>query len=231
MIEELLDHPATKRVVAFQNGKSLASLSVSPNSCLAEALAAHFPKVYGRLKDTVETIRKDQPDLKMNFPSHSIYTGCTFNMGPVTVTDDHLDPGNHPAIPCAVTSGGPYDPDAGGFLVLEDLKLVIRFPPGATILLSSASIRHANIPVQEGDRRYSVTQFCPGGLLRWVRHGCRPACTLSKAERSALDGNPVQRWRELWDLLSTPESLEADRRYLVEKERQWSLNRRVTSPV
>lgn len=40
---------------------------------------------------------------------------------------------------CAITTLSDYDPKAGGHLVLWDLKLVIEFPPGSTILILSVS--------------------------------------------------------------------------------------------
>lgn len=184
----------------------------------AEALAAHYPLVYGELKDTMGALCSHHPHLTRPFPSYSIYPGCAFNLGPRTVSFKHRDPGNIPRVPCAISALGPFDPDKGGHLVLDDLKIIIRFPPGSTILISSASLRHGNIPIQEGEKRYSITQFCPGGLYRWVRHGFRPVNKLSKREHQALDGNPTVRWNEGWALLSTPETLKAHRLALVEKE-------------
>lgn len=228
MVDELVGNHDVERLVAFQNGMSCLCSVFQPCILIlpsqTEALAAHFPKVYCDLKEKVEAIREHHPKVKPTFPSHSIYPGCTFNLGPETVTEEHVDPGNIPVVPCAVTALGPYDPDLGGGLVLEALKLIIRFPPGSTILLSSASIRHSNVPIRKGEKRYSVTQFCPGGLYRWVRHGFKPACTLSRAAREAADGNAEARWRAYWALLSTPESLEEDRRRLVKKEAEWLAN-------
>lgn len=227
MVDELVDNPDSKRVISFQSGMIAFSgpqrcgrQVINSLSCV-EALAAHFPKVYCDLKDTMEKITDRHPNVKPPFASHSVYPGCTFNLGPQTVTVEHVDPGNKPSVPCAITSLGSYDPDKGGHLYLVDLKLIIRFPPGSTILISSASIRHANLPIQPSETRYSVTQFCPGGLYRWVRHGFRPACTLSKAQRQAYDGDPEVRWRQGWALLSTPQTLEADRWHLVQSEKHW----------
>ncbi|KAJ7937906.1 hypothetical protein B0H13DRAFT_1580401, partial [Mycena leptocephala] len=64
-----------------------------------------------------------------------------------------------------------FDPDFGGHLVLWDLKLVIRFPPGATILIPSAIVRHSNVPIRPDERRCSFTQYTAGGLFRWIRDG------------------------------------------------------------
>ncbi|KAJ7791295.1 hypothetical protein B0H14DRAFT_3094503 [Mycena olivaceomarginata] len=53
------------------------------------------------------------------------------------------------------------------------ITLVIRFPPGATILIPSAIIRHSNVPVASHERRYSFTQYTAGGLFRWIGNGRR----------------------------------------------------------
>ncbi|KZP30363.1 hypothetical protein FIBSPDRAFT_908068 [Athelia psychrophila] len=72
---------------------------------------------------------------------------------------------------CAVTALGDYDPTLGGHLILWDLKLIIEFPPGSTVLIPSAIFTHSNTAIQEGESRYSFTQYTSGGLFRWVEHG------------------------------------------------------------
>ncbi|KAJ7180004.1 hypothetical protein C8R43DRAFT_941738 [Mycena crocata] len=67
----------------------------------------------------------------------------------------------------------------GGHLVLWDLKLVIEFPPGALILLPSATLSHSNVPVQPGDKHISFTQFTAGGLMCFVDNGFRTEQTLA----------------------------------------------------
>jgi hypothetical protein len=32
-------------------------------------------------------------------------------------------------------------------------------------------LRHSNVSIQQGERRYSFTQFTAGGLFRWVYNG------------------------------------------------------------
>ncbi|KAJ7925408.1 hypothetical protein B0H13DRAFT_1863243 [Mycena leptocephala] len=83
--------------------------------------------------------------LRWNF-ARSVFAACTFNFGPHAITVPHLDFGNLAWGWCAITALGFFDPDLGGHLVLWDLKLVIRFPPGSTILIPSAIIRHSNVP-------------------------------------------------------------------------------------
>lgn len=62
----------------------------------------------------------------------------------------------------------------------------------------------------------SMTQYCAGGLLRWVDYGFRSAKTLS-AERdgmvrkAAIDGPPGARWAWAIDLFSKAHELAIDR--------------------
>lgn len=136
----------------------------------------------------MKALREHQPSLRPNL-SNSAYPCITFNLGPQTVCNAHNDSTNYPGVPCAITPLGTFDPDEGGELVFYDYKLIVRFPPASTALLSSAGVRHGNKPIRKGEKRYSVTQFCVGGLKRWVRHGFRPASHLSDEERARLDGN------------------------------------------
>jgi hypothetical protein len=53
-------------------------------------------------------------------------------------------------------------------MVLDDLRMVIEFPPGSLILIPSATLTHSNTPVQEGETRASFTQYCPGGIFRFI---------------------------------------------------------------
>lgn len=101
------------------------------------------------------------------FP-HSAWAAATFNFGPATVCFKHTDNANLPFGWCGITSLGSFDPKLGGHLILWDLHLVIEFPAGSTILIPSASIAHANVPIQLGEKRYSFTQYTAGGIFRWV---------------------------------------------------------------
>ncbi|KAJ7606444.1 hypothetical protein DFH06DRAFT_1347977 [Mycena polygramma] len=120
-----------------------------------------------------------------------IFAACTFNFGPHAITVPHLDFGNLAWGWCAITALGNFDPDVGGHLILWNLKLVIRFPPGSTILIPSAIIRHSNVPIRLHERRFSFTQYTAGGLFRWIRNGFRSdkafnagATSTEKAERA-----------------------------------------------
>ncbi|KAJ2921641.1 hypothetical protein H1R20_g15452, partial [Candolleomyces eurysporus] len=67
---------------------------------------------------------------------------------------------NRPFGWCAIQALGIFDHTRGGHLILPDLKLLIEFPAGAIILIPSATLIHANTPVQPGERHISFTQYC-----------------------------------------------------------------------
>ncbi|KAI0038468.1 hypothetical protein FA95DRAFT_1467669, partial [Auriscalpium vulgare] len=154
LVQRLLDDPDVQRLAGFACG----------------ALAAYYPKAYQDMCEALACLYERQPELAPNF-CNSAYPMATFNLGPETVTFEHNDCKNYPSLPCSITALGDFDADKGGQIYLSDLRLKVRFPSGSTILLPSAGLRHGNAAIQPGERRYSMTQYCPGELMRWVRHG------------------------------------------------------------
>ena len=69
-------------------------------------------------------------------------------------------------------------------MVLWDLNLVIRFPPGSTIIIPSAMVRHSNTTIGPDEKRYSIAQYSAGGLFRWVANGFQTAERAGKSETS-----------------------------------------------
>ena len=143
------------------------------------AFGAYAPKTYDFYRKTMSQLTERHPELQWNF-DNSVFPTMTFNMGPDTTCLDHNDCTNVPQGFCSVTALGDFNPDEGGYFYLWDLRLAIRFPPGSTILIPSSSLRHGTTPIQTGESRYSITQYCPGGLVRWVRFGFRRALEISK---------------------------------------------------
>jgi hypothetical protein len=151
-----------------------------------------------------------RPSLRWNFAC-SVFAACTFNFGPHAITVPHLDFGNLSWGWCAITALGDFDPDVGGHLILWNLKLVIWFPPGSTILIPSAIIRHSNVPIRPNERWYSFTQYTAGGLFRWIRNGFQTdevfdesATAEDKALRHAEDS---KRWEEGVGMYSTIDTI------------------------
>lgn len=182
--------------------------SPRPNSGL---LAYWAPDLYDYYVEHMRPLFEHQPELRRNF-KNSVYPCATVNFGPVTCTFDHVDPANLPFGLCAVTALGDFDHRLGGHLVLWDLKLVIEFPPGATILIPSAILRHSNIATQPGESRYSITQYAAGGLFRWVDQRMQPTAryldSLNKEEWEAHIRESEARWATGINLFSTLTSLQ-----------------------
>ncbi|KAJ7744929.1 hypothetical protein B0H16DRAFT_1727129 [Mycena metata] len=95
---------------------------------------------------------------------NSIWSACTFNLGPQTCCLGHRDFGNLAFGWCAITALGDYDYTKGGHLILWDCKLILEFPPGTTLFIPSAALFHSNIPIGIGECRHSFTQYTAGGF-------------------------------------------------------------------
>ena len=137
-----------------------------------DLLATYAPRIYRRMRNNMAKLRRHHPSLRFNF-GNSIYPAISFNFGPATVCLEHTDAMNEPCNWCHVTAFGDYDPSVGGHLILFDLRLAVRFPPGSTVMIPSALLRHGNAAIQPHERRMSITQYCAGGLVRWVECGFR----------------------------------------------------------
>lgn len=134
------------------------------------SLSTWAPELYSEYSNYISKLESHCPELRRPFHS-SVFPTLTVNFGPRTVCGGHKDHSNLPFGLCAVTSFGSFNPDKGGHIVLWELKLIIRFPPGSTILIPSAVITHGNVSIQQDEERYSFTQYAPGSLFRWVDNG------------------------------------------------------------
>ena len=106
----------------------------------------------------------------------------------------------------AIVALGDYDPSKGGHLLLWDLKVAVRFPPGALIFLPSAILRHSNVAVGPSERRYSFTQYTAGGLFRWFECGFQSQKAFeAKGNKHRRTG--WERWEEGVQRFSTLEEL------------------------
>ncbi|KAJ7160605.1 hypothetical protein C8R43DRAFT_1124072 [Mycena crocata] len=183
LTDELLAHEFFKRIAQF-----------------ATILFAMWaPLLFAFYQTQMALLAAWKPSMRRNFAG-SVFAACTFNFGPRAITAPHLDFANLAWGWCAITALGCFNPDLGGHLILWDLRLVIRFPPGATILLPSALVRHSNVPIARHESRASFTQYTAGGLFRWVRNGFKTDETFemsaSAEERAARDEESTSRWEE-----------------------------------
>ncbi|KAK0237084.1 hypothetical protein EDD85DRAFT_770799 [Armillaria nabsnona] len=137
--------------------------------------------------------------LVLNF-ANSIFAACTFNFGPWTVCFEHMDLRNLPFGWCTITVLGHFNPQKGGHFILWDLKLVIEFPPGSTILIPSTVLRHSNTAISRKETRYLFTQYMAGGLFLWVDQGFQ----MSEEYWSRLDdgehATAIRTREEQWEM-------------------------------
>ncbi|KAJ6555623.1 hypothetical protein DFH09DRAFT_1318031 [Mycena vulgaris] len=148
--------------------------------------------------------------MRCNFPG-SVFAACTFNFGPRAVCAPHLDFANLSWGWCAITALGDYDPDRGGHLILWDLRLVIRFPPGSTILIPSALIQHSNVPIHAHEHRCSFVRYTAGGLFRWMRNGFKTnedwEASASREELAVCEAESRTRWERGMSMFSVIDDL------------------------
>ena len=137
-----------------------------------ETFRTYFPDTHAYYVDSLSKLYCQFPTLKRPYEK-SIMPAAAFNLGPATVCRPHRDSANLSFGICAITALGTYDPMTGGHLVLEELRLVIVYPPGATVLLPSAILTHSNAKIREGETRYSFTQYAAGSLFSYVENGMK----------------------------------------------------------
>lgn len=200
LIDRLIANNGVRRIAAFQNS----------------AFACYAPKVYEYTRRTLKELYDTYQWLEPNFDK-SVYSSVTFNCGPETACLEHTDSGNAAHLFCAITALGDYDPTQGGHLVIFPLKLIIEFPPGSTILIPSATIAHGNTPIGPNEKRMSMTQYCAGGLFRWVEYGFRSAKSLLAQKGGQEKRNQIDSSRAAWaiNLFSKSKELAGDRATLL----------------
>jgi hypothetical protein len=72
------------------------------------AFALWAPRLYGHYSDILQRLQHHDPSLTLNF-RNSIFSCCTYNFGPRTVTLNHFDSQNYIVGWCAITALGKYD--------------------------------------------------------------------------------------------------------------------------
>ncbi|KAJ7489987.1 hypothetical protein B0H11DRAFT_1912509 [Mycena galericulata] len=183
LTDELLAHEYFQRLAAFAN----------------ILFAIWAPLLFLFYQAQMALLAQWKPSMRWNFVG-SIFAACTFNFGPRAVTAPHLDFANLAWGWCAITALGEFDPDVVGHLILRELRMVIRFPPGSTILLPSALVVHSNVPIRAHEYRASFTQYMAGGLFRWVRNGFKTDAAFelsaSREQMAAREAEDAGRWEE-----------------------------------
>lgn len=177
-------------------------IRLKPCKGIFEAYAGNVFKHYEKM---VEDLFGWDPSLTNWFPT-SVFASISFNLGPRTVSWPHTDSYNLGYGWCAITALGKFNPDLGGHLILWNLGLVIRFPPGSTILIPSSLLTHSNVPIQKGETRYSIIQYSSSGLFRWIYNGFRSDKTFeaeaSDEEKRKQSEAEKSRWDKGVDMFS-----------------------------
>lgn len=159
----------------------------------------------------LDALLQNDKELKKPF-ARSAYPTVAFNLGPSVCTYKHRDHLNCPFGLCAIQALGDFDPSKGGHLILWDLGLYIRFPPGSLILIPSATLTHSNVPVQKHESRASFMQYCGGGLFRYVDNGFMTDSALkakNPAEYAKMQEDKAGRWEFGLSCFSTLDELVA----------------------
>ena len=170
-----------------------------------ESFLLYAPRLYEYYEKMIVALESNDPRPSRVFPE-SVFAAMTFNLGPQVATFIHTDHLNFAPGWCAIVALGDYDPSKGGHLLLWDLKVAVRFPPGALIFLPSAILRHSNVAVGPSERRYSFTQYTAGGLFRWFECGFQSQKAFeAKGNKHRRTG--WERWEEGVQRFSTLEEL------------------------
>jgi hypothetical protein len=135
-------------------------------------------------------------------------------MGPHAISLRHADRGNYFAGGCHIHSGGAFDHKLGGHIILFDLKLVIEFPPGSDMIIPSSTLVHGNTPIQLDEWRVSFTQYCSGGLFRYVAYGfqtMKDCAARNLRLKLKEDGKADKWWKDALGRFSKISELHIDR--------------------
>jgi len=177
-------------------------LNLTITHLLTESFQMFAPRLFQYYWDNMTRLFSHDSTLRKIFPKY-VWPAATFNFGPFTITFPHTDPGNLAWGWCSIAALGRFDPTKGGHLILWDLGIIIEFPPGSTILIPSALIVHSNTPIQNGETRYSFTQYCAGGLFHFIANGFRTdKAFMEKASRAQLADREAARSRRWEDGLA-----------------------------
>lgn len=194
-LRRLIESPAVQRIAAFGDA----------------AFQLWAPRLYSHYREHVESMHRALPHLSRNF-QRSIFSCATFNFGPNVQTFAHRDTLNLAYGWCSITALGRFDHTKGGHLVLWDARVIIEFPAGSTILVPSSAILHSNIAVQQDEERASFTQYCAGGIFRWVDNGCRTKAEFQRSDFSLYSRSMEDRaqgWQNGLRLFSTLEEMKS----------------------
>ncbi|KAJ7015887.1 hypothetical protein C8F04DRAFT_1204826 [Mycena alexandri] len=176
-----------KHIAGFQSSRSLFGTQQHASEILAFSVRSS----------------RTTPKLTHTF-RNSIFPAITLNCGDA-VSFEHCDMLNCVHGLCPVTSGGDFDHVLSGHLYLRQLRLIIQFPSGATILIPSAAsttATHRSSPTKLATPSHSMLRVSAKTLL------AQPG---GQEVKDAFDSVPGSRWKWGLNLFSKYDKLETDR--------------------
>ncbi len=162
-------------------------------------------------------MHQQRPDLQPNFEK-SVFPMVCFNFarrGRNVICFRHRDIMNLPYGWCAITALGKFNHRKGGHIILWDYGIYLEFPAGTTVYIPSASVEHSNAALGDPatEERSSMTQYFPGGVLRWLDNGFMSDKQLKAndpARFSDVAAWKLSRWERGLGMLSTWDELVAE---------------------
>lgn len=139
------------------------------------------------------------------FPD-SPFCAFTMNMGPHTVCIGHRDFWNLVYGTCPIGALGPFNHRTGGHIILHEPKVIFEFRRGDVMFIPSGAITHENVPIAEGETRYSFTMYTAGGLFRYVWCGQRTVREVRETDEGLYARYIAEgpgRWEDGWKRYST----------------------------
>ena len=172
-------------------------------------LAGFAPKIYRKYADKLQEMFERMPDLQ-RIVSKSVFPTASFdfrNGRPCHASDGQ-------AGWCSLTAGGDFDPHTGGHLFLPQARLIVEFPPGATVLIPSTLV-YGIVPVPRGQTRYTFAQYTPVDVVRYIDNGYRTRRDVFRETTSDLTrddaSKSLMRLQDDLKLLSCFDELHNDR--------------------
>jgi len=148
------------------------------------------------------------------FPG-SPFCAFTMNMGPQTVCIGHHDFWNLVYGTCPIGALGPFNHRTGGQIILHEPKVIFEFHRGDVMFIPSGAVTHENVPIAEGEKRYSFTMYTAGGLFRYIWCGLRTVKEVRETDEGLYAQYVAEgpgHWEDGWKRYSTIDELIAHAR-------------------
>lgn len=173
-----------------------------------DLFSEHMPDLRDCYRETNNALIKHYPHLQLPYPNAS-FAATTINLGPQTVARPHTDCANVVWGTCTDSPFGDYDWTKGGQLILHGPRLILELRPGDVAFFPSACIEHENLPISEGETRYSVISYSAGALFLHRDQQFQSFKSLSQKDRIAARlhaSGGKKRWEQGMALYKSPQT-------------------------